>query len=136
MISGVTQPPEGMRPSERRKYLQNKVEDIFDALDVDCTPSEVFWIGRASSNSCLIKVVMPSSFYWRRALANAHLLRHAGYSSVFIRRSMTEEERRREFELRQIARERNKGKASKEWVIYKRELVRVSELPKKRSENA
>ncbi|VDL86540.1 unnamed protein product [Nippostrongylus brasiliensis] len=48
---------------------------------------------------------------------------------VFIRRSMTADERKHEYELRKTARERNEGKDIKEWVVYKGELVHVSSLP-------
>uniref|UniRef100_A0A7I4Z3K9 Transposase n=1 Tax=Haemonchus contortus TaxID=6289 RepID=A0A7I4Z3K9_HAECO len=70
----------------------------------------------------LVKVVLPTRAHWRRALANARLLRGAGLSNVFIRRSMTEDERKRESELRQQARERNKGKTLRVWVVYQGHL--------------
>ncbi|KAL6726537.1 hypothetical protein Aduo_008500 [Ancylostoma duodenale] len=49
---------------------------------------------------------------------------------------MTAEERKRDYEVRQQARERNRGKPKPEWVVYRSELVHVSELPRIRSENA
>ncbi|EYC35254.1 hypothetical protein Y032_1099g3603 [Ancylostoma ceylanicum] len=137
VISGIEEPPETMRASERRKYLENKVTDILDAVDVDCFPSEVFWMGKPnSSRTRLVKVVLPSSFYWRRALANARFLRNSNFQGVFIRRSMSAEERKREFELRQLARDRNKGKKDREWVVYRGQLVQISELASRRSGNA
>ncbi|KAL6728383.1 hypothetical protein Aduo_010162 [Ancylostoma duodenale] len=45
------------------------------------------------------------------------------------------EERKREYELRQAARERNKGKAQREWVVYRSELVRASDLNRHKSGN-
>lgn len=68
----------------------------------------------------LVKVILPTRFHWRLVLANVRLLRGSPYSHVFVRKSMTSVERQREFELRQIARERNNGKANREWVVYKR----------------
>lgn len=41
---------------------------------------------------------------------------------------MTVEERQREFELRQMARERNRLHGAKEWVVYRGQLARVSEM--------
>ncbi|KAK6755578.1 hypothetical protein RB195_014133 [Necator americanus] len=70
---------------------------------------DLYRLGKPNpSHPRLVKVVLPSQFYWRRALANARLLRSAGFSSVCIRKSMKPDKRKREYELRQEARERNK----------------------------
>ncbi|KIH65489.1 hypothetical protein ANCDUO_04190 [Ancylostoma duodenale] len=50
VISGIEEPPEGLRPSERRKDLESKVNDILDAIDVDCCPTEAFRIGKPGSS--------------------------------------------------------------------------------------
>ncbi|KAK5979993.1 hypothetical protein GCK32_000094 [Trichostrongylus colubriformis] len=49
-------------------------------------------------------------------------------SYIFIRRSMSAEERAAEYRLRQQARELNKVAKKKEWVVYKSELKRVKIL--------
>ncbi|EYB82533.1 hypothetical protein Y032_0357g3372 [Ancylostoma ceylanicum] len=48
----------------------------------------------------------------RTALAKARLFRSSGFSDVYVRKRMTAEERKRDYELRQQARERNRGKPS------------------------
>ncbi|VDO86611.1 unnamed protein product [Heligmosomoides polygyrus] len=86
-------------------------------------------MGRSSaSKPRLIKVVLPSKYYWRKALANARHLRGTGYADVFVRKSMTAEERKNEYELGQQAKEKNKGKAAREWVVYRGQLRHISEL--------
>ena len=59
------------------------------------------------------------------------LLRLAGHNGVFVRKSMTPDELRRDSELRKEAFERNKGKQAREWVVYRGELRRVADLPKR-----
>ncbi|XGW34903.1 hypothetical protein V3C99_018728 [Haemonchus contortus] len=122
--------------SARQSDVEEKVSTVLDALDVECRPTEVYRMGKPDpGRPRLVKVVLPTRSHWRRALANARLLRNAGLSNVFIRRSMTEDERRHENELRQQARERNKGKAIREWVVYQGQLKHVSDLPHRHSGN-
>ncbi|VDO70332.1 unnamed protein product [Heligmosomoides polygyrus] len=112
VVSGVSEPDsEHLPPSLQRAELREKVTNLLDALKVDCEPVEVFRMERAdSSRPRLVKIVLPTRSHWGTALANARLLRAApGFSHVFVRRSMTGDERKRECELRQAARERNKG---------------------------
>lgn len=137
VISGIEEPDQSLGASEKSRFLQERVNEILDVLNVDCAPSEVFWMGKFDpSRKRLVKVLLPSTYYWKRALANARMLRSSDYSGVFIRKSMTEEERRHEYELRQIARERNRGKANKEWVVYRGQLTLVSDLARRKSGNA
>ncbi|RCN39165.1 hypothetical protein ANCCAN_14921 [Ancylostoma caninum] len=56
--------------------------------------------GMDNSRLRFVKVVLTSTNHWRIALANARLLRSSMFSSVYIRRSMSSEESKREFELR------------------------------------
>lgn len=96
------------KPSERQKKLEGQVTQILDVLDVECRPVEIYRMGRRDENRPrLVKVVLPSASHFRVILAKARELRHRGFTHIFIRRSMTREERQREFELRQQARERN-----------------------------
>ncbi|KAK6761547.1 hypothetical protein RB195_022568 [Necator americanus] len=100
--------------SERLGNLEEKVNDILLALNVSCRPVDLYRMGKPNaSRPRLVKVVFPSQFYWRRELANARLLRGAGFPNVYIRRSVTPDERKREYELRQEAHERNGGKVSR-----------------------
>ncbi|EYB84415.1 hypothetical protein Y032_0317g2330 [Ancylostoma ceylanicum] len=109
VISGLKECSPNTRPSQRQKDLEGKVTEILDALDMECRPVEVRRMGRLDpSRPRLVKVVFSTRQEWTHALAHAHLLRSSGFDDVYIRRSMTVDERKQEYELRQIARERNK----------------------------
>ncbi|KAK6031148.1 hypothetical protein OSTOST_02707, partial [Ostertagia ostertagi] len=132
VISGLDEAPGNLPPSARQRDLEDKVCAVLDVLDVECRPTEIYRMGkRDKDRPRLVKVVLPARSHWRRALANARLLRGAGLPHVFIRRSMTEDERKREYELRKEAEERNKGKDVREWVVYQGQLKHTSELPHK-----
>uniref|UniRef100_A0A7I4XYW4 Uncharacterized protein n=1 Tax=Haemonchus contortus TaxID=6289 RepID=A0A7I4XYW4_HAECO len=137
VLSGLEEAPPHSLPSEKQRDLESKVFDILDVLNVECRPVEVYRMGKeVSSRPRLVKVLLPSRFHWRTALANARNLKTNGFANIFVRRSMTHEERKQEYELRQQARERNRGKTVREWVVYKGELRRVSELSQRPSGNA
>ncbi|VDL62590.1 unnamed protein product [Nippostrongylus brasiliensis] len=136
VISGLEEARADLPPSARQKDLEGKVARVLDALDVECAPTEVYRMGRPDpARPRLVKIVFPSTAHFRRALANARLLRHAGFPDVFIRKSMTAEERKRDYELRKQASERNRGKGTREWVVYRGELTHVSNLPRRGSGN-
>ncbi|XGW02668.1 hypothetical protein V3C99_014589 [Haemonchus contortus] len=135
VVSGLEEAPAHLKPSERQKQLEGKVADLFDALQVECRPVEVYRMGKPdSARPRLVKIVLPSRAYWRTALKNAKNLRASGFHNVFVRKSLTAEERKREFDLRQLANERNKGKPYREWVIYKGELKHISDLPQSQTQ--
>ncbi|EYC40050.1 hypothetical protein Y032_0631g860 [Ancylostoma ceylanicum] len=96
VISGLEEADNRMLPSQHQADVENKVTKILDVLNVQCRPSAVFRIGKID-NSRLVKVLLPSAYHWRSALANARLLRSSSFSNVFIRRSMTSEERKHDF---------------------------------------
>nr|CDJ90946.1 hypothetical protein HCOI_01249700 [Haemonchus contortus] len=136
VISGLEEGQDGLRSSARQRDLEDKVARVLDAVDVECRPAEIYRVGKPNSkHPRLVKVVLPSRSHRRRALANARLLRDTGFPKIFIRRSMTEDERKREYELRQEARERNKGSGVREWVVYHGQLKRAAELPHNHSGN-
>ncbi|KIH56210.1 hypothetical protein ANCDUO_13611 [Ancylostoma duodenale] len=58
-----------------------------------------------------------------------------GYDHIFIRRQITFEERQRNKELRQQARELNERdhNGRKVYVVYKKQLVKASEISSQRS---
>ncbi|KAL6741903.1 hypothetical protein Aduo_015110 [Ancylostoma duodenale] len=136
VISGLEEADSRMLPSQHQADVEKKVTEVLDVLNVQCRPSDIFRIGKMdNSRPRLVKVVLPSTYHWRIALANARLLRSSKFSYVFVRRSMSSEERKREFELRQQARDLNHAKGEREWVVFRGELKRISDLPK-RSGNA
>ncbi|KAK6042077.1 hypothetical protein COOONC_20418, partial [Cooperia oncophora] len=113
VISGLEEAPPQMRPSEKQLICWT----------VECRPVELYRLGTPSGRPRLVKLVLPSRSHWKTALGNAKCLKAStSFKNVFIRKSMTAEERKREYELRQQAREKNKGKDRHEWVIFRGEL--------------
>lgn len=129
IISGLQEPADTVKPSLKLRDLEEKVEGILDVLKVECRPVELYRMGKPeASRPRLVKLVLPSKAHWLTALSNSRLLRSSEFSDVFIRRSMTSEERRREYELRQEARNRNREAKNKEWVVYRGALTNVKDL--------
>ncbi|KAL6742450.1 hypothetical protein Aduo_015599 [Ancylostoma duodenale] len=110
VILGISEPDRGLKLMSKQMELERKVCDIPDALSLDCVPVEIYRLGK---------------------LANAHRLLAMRLSRIFVRRSMTADEHRLEFKLRQEARDRNYGLGRREWLVYRGELEQVSELPAK-----
>ncbi|VDP45303.1 unnamed protein product [Heligmosomoides polygyrus] len=68
-------------------------QSILDLVKVECRPVNVYRMGAYSNTRPrLVKVILPTSFHWRQALHNAHLLRHSSYKAARLRKSMTPEE--------------------------------------------
>lgn len=98
IISGIEEATEDLLPSERQTDVELKVS-IRHCQGVQAR--KVLWMGKPNLlRPLLVKVVHPSKLCWKTALANAKHLRSSGYPQVFIRRSVTAEERKREFDLR------------------------------------
>lgn len=134
IMAGIAEAPSELSPSSKQSDLEDKVTRVLDTLQVECRPESVFRLGSYSEDKIrLVKVVLPSRFHWQQAIANTRRLRLSGYTNVFVRKSMTRNEREQDYRLRQRARELNEGKSSKEWVVYRGELRRVSELAARRS---
>ncbi|EYC08158.1 hypothetical protein Y032_0067g24 [Ancylostoma ceylanicum] len=128
VVSGLPESTESL-PSVRQKFDEERVSEMLDALGVQCRPCDVHRLGKYDiSRPRLLKILLPSRSHWSAVLANSHKLRSCGFQNIYVRRSMTTTERQREFELRQEARARNRDLGSKQWVIYRGELRRVSEL--------
>ncbi|KAK6044486.1 hypothetical protein COOONC_18009, partial [Cooperia oncophora] len=78
VIAGIAESSANISPSERQSELETKVSGVLDVLQVECRASEIFRIGKPNpSRPRLVKVVLPSTVHWRKALANARLLRNA-----------------------------------------------------------
>ncbi|KAK6047658.1 hypothetical protein COOONC_14838 [Cooperia oncophora] len=129
VISGLPEQGAELKPSEKQRELEEKVAGVLDVLNVECRPVEVYRMGRLSDvRPRVIKVVLPSRNHWLTALSNARFLRSSQYSHVYVRKSMTPDERRHDFELRQEANKRNNECGKKTWVVYKNELKNVKDL--------
>ncbi|EYC03328.1 hypothetical protein Y032_0094g2694 [Ancylostoma ceylanicum] len=99
VISGIEELNGKHWAMERQTHVEDKVNQIFDVLEVECRPVSVYRLGKwDKSQSRLVEVILPSKTYWTTALANGHRLRSAGLPFIHVRRSMTEEERKRESE--------------------------------------
>ena len=132
IFSGIKEAEGDLPPSQQQMDVESKVTKVLDALNVQCRPTCIFRIGKPNaSRSRLVKVTVPSKHHWRQALANARLLPSKGFSDVYVRKCMTMEERKREYELRQQAKELNNSKNEREWVVYAGELRRVSDLSRR-----
>lgn len=133
VIEWLPEPASDLSPSAKQRDLEEKVSEIFDVLNLECRPLELYRMGRQERGRVRkVKVVLPSKSHWATALSNSWRLRgSAAFTKVRVRRSMTQEERKREFELRQECRERNKQLNGRVWVVYRGELRRIEDLPKK-----
>ncbi|KAK6045095.1 hypothetical protein COOONC_17400, partial [Cooperia oncophora] len=116
------------------------VTGILDSLNIETRPAEVYRMGRGvEGKPRLVKCV----FYSRRIsfdiLSKAHRLRSTHeYRDVYIRKSMTIDERKKDRELRERARELNRKEGERVYVIYRGELVKTKDIPNlaKRGSNA
>ncbi|VDO77138.1 unnamed protein product [Heligmosomoides polygyrus] len=137
VISGLKESRNGGSTYERHRGLVENVCDVRDVLRVECGPSDVYLMGKPDpSRPRLVKALLPSRSHWNRVLANPRFFRKASvFEDVFVRRSTTPEERKQDFELRKLAKERNAGKSRREWVVNRGLLKHVSELPNRESGN-
>ncbi|VDL82854.1 unnamed protein product [Nippostrongylus brasiliensis] len=135
VISGLEESKSDLAPSVKQQQLENQVTRVLDGLGVECRPVEVYRMGKPTdSRPRLVKLLLPSRSHWKTALSNSYRLRsNPNFSNVFIRKSLTEAERKKEYELRQECRARNKQQNRKVWVVYHGELRRIDELPNSRS---
>lgn len=133
MVSGLPELPENTVPSERQNDTEGKIIQILDMIGVERRPVEVYRIGKHSTSKyLLVKVVFPSKHNWLPALSNSRLLRNSKFASVYIRKSMTEEECSRDYELRKKARDKNQGLMTREWVVQNGEVKQISQISNKR----
>ncbi|EYC36126.1 hypothetical protein Y032_0930g3090 [Ancylostoma ceylanicum] len=107
---------------------------VLCALGVEARPTEIYRMGDYSEGKVrLIKCVSPSERFFHKALRNAPTLRNLrGFDRIYIRRSMTREEREKDKDLRRQAHELNaKGlNGNKIYVVYRNQIVKVSDIPK------
>lgn len=95
VISGVS---ESNSPSSVTRALHDvdAVKQIFDHLEIECVPQVVFRLGKPSEGrSRLLKVVLPNTYYQKLSLRRASRLRSFSCRGVYIRPSLTKQERDR-----------------------------------------
>ncbi|EYC23258.1 hypothetical protein Y032_0015g2556 [Ancylostoma ceylanicum] len=131
IIHDIPELPTNTLPSERQSYVEARVSETFDVLGVEAKPLAVFRMGRPSeARPRLAKVILPSRSQYFAILGRVKSLSQTnGYNHLFIRASLTEAERKREFDLRKEALDRNQSSGRKEYVVYRGVVVKVSEIP-------
>uniref|UniRef100_A0A7I4YG34 Transposase_22 domain-containing protein n=1 Tax=Haemonchus contortus TaxID=6289 RepID=A0A7I4YG34_HAECO len=100
VISGV---PEEKNQSTRRRlsYDYASVCNILDFLGIECNPMCVYRLGRPQiGKDRLLKVVLPSRVFQRLAVERASRLRYFTGKGIYLRESLTPEQRRRRREER------------------------------------
>ncbi|KAK6044708.1 endonuclease/exonuclease/phosphatase family protein, partial [Cooperia oncophora] len=112
---GVPEAGGDLSPSARQAHTEKVVTGILDSLNIETRPAEVYRMGRGvEGKPRLVKCV----FYSRRIsfdiLSKAHRLRSTHeYRDVYIRKSMTIDERKKDRELRERARELEQERSQK-----------------------
>ncbi|KIH69415.1 hypothetical protein ANCDUO_00246 [Ancylostoma duodenale] len=131
IVHGIPELPTDALPSERQADIEAKVLRILDALGVEATPWAVFRMGKMSEDRPhLTKVILPSRSHYYAVPGRARSLKEmCNYRHIFIRASLTEAERKKEYDLRQEVRNRNHSLCHGECVVYKGEVVKVLDIP-------
>ena len=116
-------------PSVRVAEDSGAVTALLDELGVEAQPLAVYRMGKASpTRPRLVKVLLPFSSAQRSALAASKKLKHsAKFGRVFVRPSLSADERRRAFELRQEARERKKN--GEDVIVFRDAVIKRSDHP-------
>ena len=86
---------------DRTTHDYSCVNTLLNFLGVECFPKAVYRMGSPRSNSSrLLKVVLPTSRFQKEVIKRKAKLRYSSYNGVFIRSSLTKEERDRRREQR------------------------------------
>ncbi|VDL81095.1 unnamed protein product [Nippostrongylus brasiliensis] len=134
VFSGVPEAPANLLPSERQLDLDVKIGKIFDILDIESRPVANYRMGKfLPTRPRLVKVVLHSRSHFLTALRNARRLLTTEFKGVYVRQSMTYDERRHDFELRQEAKKRNGEANERIWAVYRGELVKIDTIKNNRN---
>ncbi|EYC23108.1 hypothetical protein Y032_0016g3126 [Ancylostoma ceylanicum] len=103
VISGLPEPEHTLRGEERMKFEWRNIWSLLEELEFNCSPVSVFRLGIPKPDRPrLLKLVLPTSTYQQMLLRAARKLRGSiKFQSVFVRPSLTQEERRVGYALRQ-----------------------------------
>lgn len=100
VISGVCESSSSSSVS-RAVHDHDVVKQIFDHLGIECVPHVVYRLGKPTEGRArLLKVILPSTFYQKLTLRRSHRLRFFSCKGVYIRPSLTKQERDRNREAR------------------------------------
>ncbi|VDP40145.1 unnamed protein product [Heligmosomoides polygyrus] len=113
VIYGVAECDQDMASTCRQESTENSVAAILNALDLEVRPTEVYGLGRKMPGKNLLIKNIPE------------------FSNVYIRKSMTLNERLKDKELRARARELNGSSPNGEriYVVYKEHSGKKSDIP-------
>lgn len=116
-------------PTNRGKFMADKVTvaRLLDVVDAECDAVQVYRMSKSQKKNDdrpdnrprLLKIVLPSSFHRDMVLKNAKKLKNSEFQGVFIRPSMTKEERDADYLLRQQLRELRAKKDGNYYYISK-----------------
>ncbi|KIH43129.1 hypothetical protein ANCDUO_26872 [Ancylostoma duodenale] len=103
VVSGLPEPEHDLRGQERMKFEWQNIWNLFDELEFKCSPVSMFRLGIPKPDRPrLLKLVLPTSTYQQLLLRAARKLRNSiKFQNVFIRPSLTQEERKMGYALRQ-----------------------------------
>ncbi|KIH68513.1 hypothetical protein ANCDUO_01151 [Ancylostoma duodenale] len=125
VFSGFAKANAELTPSERQVHTEEAVQKILKVLGVEARPLEVYRMG--------------SGRFFHTALRNVRSLRDfPEFNQIYVRRSMTPQEREKFKELRQRAYDLNQNEFNgrKAYVVYRDELVKASDIPSRKSSRA
>ncbi|KHN84438.1 hypothetical protein Tcan_08413 [Toxocara canis] len=101
-VNEVTDVP----PRERSNVDRGAVLDIFDTINSDSVPHQIFRMGsQQEGRKRPIKVIFGNSHDAKQVLRNARSLKGSRFQHVFIRPYLTAEERKKQWEERQKRRQ-------------------------------
>lgn len=104
VISGIVESKDS-KSTERAVHDLDSVKSILNHLDVECIPQVVYRLGKPQADRPrLLKVILPNTFYQSLTLTRASRLRSFPSGGVFIRPSLTKEERERNRKARMARR--------------------------------
>ncbi|WKY13700.1 hypothetical protein Q1695_004492 [Nippostrongylus brasiliensis] len=135
---GVPEAKKSLPPSVWQAHTEKFISDVLDTLEVEARPVELFRMGvMQEGKPRLVKCVFASRRFQVETLSRSRRLRSCPlFQNIYVRRSMTRDERERERELRQRARELNEKEhgGSRVYVVYRGELMKVSDIPNFRND--
>lgn len=129
---GVPEAEKSLPPSQRQLHTEKYISDVLDFLEVEAGPTELFRMGTSSDGRPrLVKCIFSSRRFQLETLSRSSRLRtSAAFKTVFVRKSMTREQRAKESELRRRAHDLNTQEfgGKRLYVVYKGEITKTTDI--------
>nr|CDJ84837.1 hypothetical protein HCOI_00572700 [Haemonchus contortus] len=128
VIYGVPEAGSDIAASLRQEHTEKAVMDILDELDIEARPVEIYRMGKFGDKPRLIKCVK----FLFTTLSRAKKLRSSEkFRNVYVRKSMSPDERSKDRELRKRAHELNieEHNGDRVFVVYRGNIVKSSDIP-------